>query len=255
MTTAPPTTPTTPPTPPTPAAPPTRPVLGIVLAALALGVLTLGVVTGAAWLTRETRTESTTAVASDTIRFRGDAGALTLTEADRADVEVVWEATAPSWRDVEVTVEEVAGVLEVRVDCPQGIMSLCSARTEITVPAGSLAALDVEVAAGAVRVVGIAADLTLTTDAGAIVLADHRGDRALLRTDAGRVEVDARTAPTELDVLVGAGDVEISLPDGDYDVDASTDLGSAATSVRQVDGAAHRVIAHTNVGDVDVIMR
>lgn len=249
----------TPPPPPPPPAAQTkrrrRQWLVVALAVGALVVLTVAALTAVAWLARDVDSRSTSIEPVSAIQFRGDAAGFELVEADRDDVRVDTELTSSPWRDPVVETEIVDGVLVVTSDCPDFLTFSCSTDTVLTVPQGSLDELDIEVDAGAVRIEGSSASVIATSQAGRIELVDHRGTSATLRTQAGRVEVDATVPPAHLDVQVQAGTIDITLPDADYDLDATTDLGIAATSVRQLDGAPHRVIARADVGDVDVHMR
>lgn len=247
---------TTPPPPPPPPPTSNRPGLWIALALVALVALGAATLGATAWFVRDVDQGSTTVAAADTIRFRGDTAKLTLVEADRDDIEVAWQTKTSTWREAEVTTEVEDGVLVVSADCPNVLVVMpCSTDTDITVPTGSLAQLDVEIDAGEVRTTGTSAEVMATVDAGDVLLAQHHGTRAVLRVDAGQVEIDSRAVPRELDVVVDVGGLEIAVPEADYDVDATVDMGIVATAVREADDAPHRIRARVDIGDVDVHMR
>lgn len=199
-------------TPPPPTSRPNRSALWIALAlvaTVALGASSLG---ATAWIVRDVDQGSTTVAAADTIRLRGDTAKLTLVEADRDDIEVAWETRTSPWREAEVTTEVEDGVLVVTADCPNVLVVMpCSTETDITVPYGSLATLDVEIGAGEVRTTGTSAEVMVTVDAGDVLLDRHQGTHAVLRVDAGQVEIDSRTVPSELDVVVDVGDVDVHM--------------------------------------------
>lgn len=250
------TTATTSTTPPPPTSRSNRSGLWIVLALVALVALGASALGATAWFVRDVDQGSTTVAAADTIRFRGDTAKLTLVEAERDDIEVVWETKASPWREAEVRTEVEDGVLVVTTDCPNVlVVMVCSTDTDITVPTGSLAELDIEIDAGEIRTTGTSAEVVATVDAGDVILEEHDGTRAVLRVDAGQVEVDARAVPQELDVAVDVGGIDITVPEADYDVDTSVDIGTVTTSVREADDASHRIHARVDVGDVDVDMR
>lgn len=250
-----PSTPTmTPPSPP-PTGPPRRRRWPWVLLAVGGFVALAATLTSVAWFGRDVESRGMSIEPVSAIQFRGDAATFELVEAARDDVRVDIELTSSMWRDPSVATEVVDGVLVVTTDCPDAMTFFCSTETVVTVPQGSLSELHVDVDAGAVRLEGTAADVVATTQAGRIELVDHRGTAATLRTQAGRVEVDAAVAPQHLAVHVTTGDIDIDVPAGTYEVDAATNVGTVSTSVREADDAPHRITARTTVGDVDVVMR
>lgn len=241
--------------PPHPPAPPRRSGLLIVLALVLLLLLGAGALTAAAWLGRDIESGSSSFPLVHTVRFAGDAAQLTLTEADRTDVEVSWEARTSPWREVEVTTEVDDGVLVVTADCPDLFLTFCSTETDITVPHGTLDELDVRIDAGSLRTSGTSAEVVASIDAGDVSLHEHHGTRAVVRIDAGQVEIDSRAVPRQFDAVVDVGGIDITVPEADYELDTSVDTGTVATSIREADDAPHRISAHVNVGEVDVVMR
>ncbi|MFO7961060.1 MAG: DUF4097 family beta strand repeat-containing protein [Nitriliruptoraceae bacterium] len=244
--------------PPASTPPPSRSDRSRLRRALAIaGLLTVGAgaLGAAAWLVRDVDHGSTVVAAVDTIRFRGGAAGLTLVEADRDDIEVAWEAMTSPWHEAEVTAEVEDGVLAVTAHCPDVLLTNCSSETDITVPYGAVAKLDVEIAAGTVRATGTSAEVVATVNAGDVLLEEHHGTRAVLCVNAGEVEVDSRAVPRELDVLVNVGGIDITVPEADYDLETSVNIGTVSTSVREADDAVHRIHAWVDVGDVDVRMR
>lgn len=217
--------------------------------------LVLAAAVTAARLARVTDDGGATLAGSTAIEVTGGSLDVTLVEDDSDEVVVTWATERAPWVDADVTVREIDGTVVVTADCAAGLLASCSTRAELHVPRGTLDRLAVDVAAGSISLAGTTADVTATTGAGTISLTGHGGATALLRAATGRVEVDATTPPTELDVLVGTGDVQVLLPDADYDLAATTGVGTASTSVREVDGAPHVVRVRVEVGDVDVTMR
>lgn len=246
---------TAPPPPPMPGTRSRRSGLRIALALALLLVLGAGALTAAAWLGRDTESGSSAFPTVHTIRFVGDAAQLTLTETDRGDVQVSWEAQTSPWREAQVTAEVDDGVLVVTADCPDLFVTFCSTETDITVPHGTLDELDVQLGAGTLRTSATSAAVVASIDAGDVLLQEHRGSRAVVRVDAGQVEVDSRAVPQDLDVVVDVGGIAITVPQADYDVDTSVDIGIVTTSVREAEDAPNRISAHVDVGDVDIDMR
>lgn len=69
--------------------------------------------------------------------------------------------------------------------------------------------------------------------------------------DRGDVTVDLE-APSDLDLCVGAGSVDVTLPPGEYDLDVDLGAGSVDLEVPDTDGAAFSVRVCQGAGDVRI---
>ena len=131
--------------------------------------------------------------------------------------------------------ETVDGVLRITSAC-SGIALHCYTREEITVPAG----VPVRVHTGVGDVTAIDLDVpTFTVDAGAAT-----------------VSASFLSAPEEVRIHAGAaGNVEIVVPEAEYEVHADTAVGTEDVRVDVASSAPRRIDASTGAGNVSVDTR
>jgi hypothetical protein len=133
----------------------------------------------------------------------------------------------------------------------QVIFNKCETRYDIQVPAGTV--VEVKLDAGAIRIKDLAGDLTAETDAGRIEGTGLRSGQALVKSDAGAIDLRFATAPTRTEARTDAGRVELHLPAGtSYAVDASTDAGKVDVNVERDPNSPHKVTARSDAGRVTV---
>ena len=145
----------------------------------------------------------------------------------------------------------------------------CHARYTVRVPPGTQVAANT--ATGDVTASGLAGGLRLASGAGDITVTGVRGPlwanttngdiaaRALrspdaeLTTGAGDVSASFAAAPTRLVASSHSGDISLTLPPTTtYRVEAETSTGDRDVTIPQAPGAAHLVIANTDLGDLDI---
>ena len=129
----------------------------------------------------------------------------------------------------------VDGVLRITSAC-SGLALHCYTREEITVPAG----VPVAVHTGVGDVTAIDLDVpTFTVD-----------------TVAATVTASFVSAPEEVRIDVGAaGNVEVVVPDAEYEVDADATVGTEDVRVDLAPSAPRRIDASTGIGNVSVDTR
>jgi hypothetical protein len=186
------------------------------------------------------------------------------------------------------------GVLRIEARCDDVAPGPCSVDLTLRVPDGTRVqarsdAGDVDLhdlAASAVRAESFAGDVharavrtpsaELRSDAGDVQAVDVRAGRLALHSDAGDVEAEEVSAervaltanagdadgellvaPAALEARSDAGDVVLTVPAGRYALDARSDAGEVRVEdglVRDA-GAARRLVASTDAGDVDLAAR
>ena len=225
-----------------------RVVGGLVAATLVLGA-TGGVVAG---FFRQSRTQTheyaqpvtsvTVAATTGSITVRpGAAGAPV-----RVTSELSWSFGAAT------SVESVSGGrLDVRAECSNSVVGLCTVGYDITVPPGVTLALGTHT--GTIEASGLTGDVRATTHTGSVELSDLRSQHVEASTSTGSVQVTFATAPQSVTADTSTGSVEVALPGGvTYDVSADTSTGSTDVTVPVDPASGRRVRAHTSTGSVEV---
>ena len=223
-------------------------VIGIAVTVVAV---VLGAVGAANSFARSSVSESFTVRDVETLTVAVDAGRITVERADGDAVEVAVTAEG-TWRTPETTRTQDGTALALEARCSDFVLGRCGVRYSVAVPDG----VDVELTVGAGRlsVSGVDGDVTARVAAGRIELTGLRSSRVAASSDVGRVVVEAARAPSLLQATTATGEVEVLLPasGAPYDVDATTDVGSARVDVPVDADSPRRVVARSDVGDVTV---
>jgi DUF4097 and DUF4098 domain-containing protein YvlB len=164
-----------------------------------------------------------------------------------------------------------AGVLMVSSDCATTILT-CYADLRVTVAAGVAVTAhadsgDVDATAIAVRdarlssnsgdvrleLVGRQQRASAQTDSGDVAVSAEGASAIEARSDSGDVTVDTAAPPNRLVARTDSGDVTITVPPGEYAVDAKTDSGHVKVDgITLNDRAPNSIEALTDSGDVTV---
>ncbi len=127
----------------------------------------------------------------------------------------------------------------------------CDVRYRIRMPRSMSAEITAQ--AGAVKVDGLAGDLRITTEAGAVEGRALTSDEVTVRTDAGATSLEFTEAPALISSTTSVGAVSLRVPGGTaYAVDVRTSLGPGSVSVDKDPASAHRIQVTTDVGAVSV---
>jgi hypothetical protein len=107
--------------------------------------------------------------------------------------------------------------------------------------------------AGAVRVDGLAGDVHVTTEAGAVEGRALTSDEVIIKTEAGAASLEFAEAPTLVQTTTSMGAVEVRVPGTTaYAVDVQTSVGGSSVGVEQDPASAHRIEVHTELGAVKI---
>ena len=177
-----------------------------------------------------------------------------------------WALTKP-----ETSERVTDGVLRIELRVRQPWLVGGEVGYRIEVPAET--AVRVSTGAGAVDVDGISGEVDVRTSAGRVTLANLSG-RVRATTQAGQVrgsgltavEVDAQSnagevslafdaPPDRVEARTNAGSVELAVPDQRYAIDAGSYAGRTQVDVANDPAAPHRLVAHSNAGQVRVRRR
>ncbi|MDA0563820.1 DUF4097 domain-containing protein [Streptomonospora sp. S1-112] len=195
-------------------------------------------------------------------------GDLDIRPADVAEVQVTryvdaWSLTGadprPTWKLSGQT-------LTLALDCGLVVFGRCDARYEVLVPRGVDVA--VEGGSGEIAAEGFATALRVTSDNGAVRVADASGPLAL-ETSSGRLtatgiaaghttaesengEIDLSYAevPDRVRATADNGAVSLTLPEAPYALTATTDSGTVDSDLSEDPGSPHTVTVTTDNGAI-----
>jgi DUF4097 and DUF4098 domain-containing protein YvlB len=221
-------------------------------------------------LAHEERTTSTEHAADGlrAVDVRVDKGAITIVGTTDDTVRVS-ARISDGLRSTEESQTVVAGVLELRGDCPAFFTSFCNVAYTVEVPAdmsvvartnndnvtidGVRGAIDARSGNGRIEVRGSGTEpLSLGTDNGRVVGVELRSTEVDASSDNGTVELAFRDAPDRVRATTDNGSVRVTLPDdgGAYLVDVDTDNGSASAPIRTDPNATRTITARSDNGGV-----
>lgn len=107
--------------------------------------------------------------------------------------------------------------------------------------------------AGAVRVDGLAGDVHVITEAGAVEGRALTSHEVIIKTEAGAASLEFAEAPTLVQTTTSMGAVEVRVPGTTaYAVDVQTSVGGSSVGVEQDPASAHRIEVHTDLGAVKI---
>lgn len=196
----------------------------------------------------------------DTFRVRG--GVLELDSCEKPGCWIEYEVTVPEGTKVTGQLDsgtaDIRGVAEATVRSSSGRVSVKDVSGPVNVEADSgrleLADIDGAVVAKAdsssVEVDRVRGDLTLEASSGSVEARGIEGSTQVKSTS-GRVVVElAKQQSVRVDG--DSGSVEVTVPNGDYEVVASTDSGNVDSDIDNDPSAEHRIDLHTDSGNISV---
>jgi hypothetical protein len=117
---------------------------------------------------------------------------------------------------------------------------------------GLTGTVQLQAAAGSIRIEDLGGSISLRTSAGGVVGRGLSARRAEAYGSAGSIDLAFITTPEYVRVENHAGSIALTLPGGPFDVQATTDVGSARVSVPVEAGASARIEVRTSLGSIDV---
>ena len=112
---------------------------------------------------------------------------------------------------------------------------------------------DITAQAGAVKLDGLAGDVHVTTQAGAVEGLALTSGEVIVKTEAGAASLEFAEAPTLVRTTTSVGAVELRVPGTTaYAVDVKTSAGTSSVGVENDPASTHRIEVHTDVGAVKI---
>jgi DUF4097 and DUF4098 domain-containing protein YvlB len=153
------------------------------------------------------------------------------------------------------TSEQVNGeTLKIDSDCGGGFMSRCSIDYEVKVPDNAPVTLGL--GSGDVQLFGSLGAVKVQTGSGDVEANGLGTTNAVIRTGSGDLDLAFATAPSQVDLRAGSGDVSVWVPKGDnYAVDVTTGSGDQNVDVDNSQSSPRKILVQTGSGDVDLAYR
>jgi hypothetical protein len=184
-----------------------------------------------------------------TLRFNANAATVDLTAQEGAQAISVTEQTRGATTSKEVT--GTSAVLTSR--CPNGIDFGDSCRVDYKVTIPARVAVEIEGAAGDIKLTGPVGNATVNTAAARITGTGLGAGAFKVTTTAGEVDLGFAAAPTSVEVKSNAGSITLTVPGGEkYNVAVDTTIGAQNVTVDKDPSSAHRIAVDTTVGAVTV---
>jgi len=228
------------------------------LAGVALIAVAVGIATGWIWSSTATATEAV-GERIDVVEIDNDSGNVSITAGD-VDRTQVKQKFSYRFDSPGNAFEVDDGVLKLK-DCGWW----CSVDYEVVVPAGTevsgeldsgnlllagVASADVKADSGNITLRDIAGDLTLDIDSGNVEGTGLGGDLTA-NVDSGRLDLQF-TQPVDVKADVDSGDIELTVPDGEYRVEGDSDSGERDIQVTDSPDADHVLELNVDSGNVTV---
>jgi len=227
----------------------------VIFAALGLLVLS-GVAFGLSEALR--RTDDSRSIVAGKVQkivVRADEGNVDIRAGLTGDVVVqrhdAWLVDRPKVRETYAD-----GVLTIDTMCG-GLKAVLRCSSDLMIDAPPDVDVQVKTASGDVDLRGLSGRADIETDSGDI--RTHRLEPVTVKalTDAGNVSLDLFGQPTRTEAQSDVGDVRVTVPYGQYRVDATADGGGNAKveGLIRDDLAPQAIVALTEVGDIVVRAR
>lgn len=175
-------------------------------------------------------------------------GNVTVTGGSGSSVSVTEQATYSKTRPD--TTRTISGqTLTVTYSCPSQLV--CAVAYTVQVPRG--VTVRAQAGVGAVRLAGLAGDVTATAKVGIIYATGLSGSSVSLTADGGGISASFTAAPAMLRAIARVGSVDLRVPGTvSYKVSADAHIGHADVGVRQSSSSGHVITATTDVGSIKV---
>jgi hypothetical protein len=175
----------------------------------------------------------------------GHVGDVTVTgggSATSVTEQVAYSKTRP------VTTRTISdGTLTVTYNCPAQLV--CGVAYVIRVPRD--AAVQVKTGSGAIRLSGLAGNVTAQADIGLINATGLSGASVSLTTEGGGITAAFTAAPATVQAATRVGAITLRVPGGtSYQVTTHAHLGHATVSVPQSSSSAHVITATADLGAI-----
>jgi hypothetical protein len=159
----------------------------------------------------------------------------------------VTEQTAYSKTPPETTRVISGKTLTITYSCP--VELVCGVAYVVQVPRNVV--VEASTGAGAIRLAGLAGNVTAKADVGFITATSLTGASVSLTTSAGGINAAFTAVPSTVQAVTRVGGVTLHVPGtASYKLSVRSDVGKTTVSVPQSSSSAHAITATTDVGAV-----
>ncbi len=175
--------------------------------------------------------------------YRMDGDTLVLGDCG-SNCEVAYDVMIPAGIPVTGKIDsgsvDIAGVSTVDIEVDSG-------RVEVKDVAG---AVQVKADSGRVELANIGQDVTVNASSGSIK-GENLGGKVDVKADSGRIELEL-DKPNNVTAQSDSGSIEVTVPQGEYDISGSSDSGSRDIDVNQSGSSQYKLDLNTDSGSVKV---
>jgi hypothetical protein len=127
----------------------------------------------------------------------------------------------------------------------------CNVQYRIQVPETTVVTITTN--AGAVELADLAGDVRVETDAGTVQARNLAADQVSVRTHAGATSLHFREPPVSVQATTDLGAIVVEVPRGTaYAVETVTSVGGANVSVPRDPASRHKITLRTDLGGIEV---
>jgi hypothetical protein len=193
------------------------------------------------------------------VRFTNDSGHVRISSGDSTEVKrIVNYGSDKPGKSYRVD----GGSTLVLEECP---VRDCRISYEVTVPAGTkvsghadsgdievegVASANVEAESGNVTVRDVAGDVNASVQSGSVDLSGI-GGAVVAGAESGNVSVGL-TEAHDVTASASSGNIELTVPDGEYSVQADADSGSVDSDITSQSAAEHKLMLQADSGNITV---
>jgi hypothetical protein len=184
-----------------------------------------------------------------TVVVDGHVGNVTVTGGSGPVISVTQQADYS--RTPPMTTRTVSGnTLTVTYSCPAQVV--CGVAYTLEVPRS--VAVQVTAGTGAIRLAGLAGNVTARADVGLISATGLTTTSASLTTSVGAISASFAAAPATVLASARVGAITLRVPGtASYKVTANAHVGRAAVSIPQSPSSTHAITATTDIGAIDIV--
>ncbi|MDA0646658.1 MULTISPECIES: DUF4097 family beta strand repeat-containing protein [Nonomuraea] len=224
--------------------------------AMIAGLLGLAAVTAGCGIGGPENTETASYDVTGTVTaldVGADGGAIEVIESDRQGVHVTETLTWTGDRPPQPTHEVKGGTLVLAYTCPTGWggMLHCDVGYKVEIPRGLRVKAGTD--SGAVTLRGLSGEVETNSDSGRIEATDLTGKQVVAGTDSGGISLSFAAAPDKVETNSDSGSSVVRVPEGPYDITATTDSGRRRVDAAHDGAAPRKITLRSDSGALEVL--
>ncbi|MEV4101285.1 DUF4097 family beta strand repeat-containing protein [Nonomuraea sp. NPDC049649] len=187
------------------------------------------------------------------LQVAADDGTIEVIESDRQGVRVTEKHTWSGDRPPQASHEVKGGTLVLAYTCPSGWGALVHCDVDYTVEIPRGLRVKAETDSGAVTLRDLSGEVEASSDSGRIEATGLSSGRVVAGTDSGGIALTFAAPPEKVETRSDSGSSVVRVPEGPYDITATTDSGGRRIDAAHEAGAPRTIDVRSDSGDVDVL--